>query len=155
MRDMPEILFRGKRVDNGEWIYGYPLIDTADCQLKAEGKCVCPHDGSYAEIYHWLEGFHEYEGDEVIPETIGQYTGLTDKNGVKIFMGDILKTRVYVHCKAAVVMYSEGCFWVHNPNGGNMPLFKYVDMESGKADDVKVIGNIHDNPELLEGGGEA
>lgn len=145
MRDMPEILFRGKRVDNGEWVEGSLLHDP---DLEAFD----------------IVGFNYYSGESglereefccrVDPSAVGRYTGLTDKNGVKIFEGDILKTTVYVYCKAAVVAYSEGCFWVHNPNGGNMPLFKYVDMDSGKADRVEVVGNIHDNPELLEGGGE-
>ncbi len=54
---MREILFRAKRKDNGEWIYGYPLIDTADCSLKAEGKCVCPHDGSWAVLAYWADDY--------------------------------------------------------------------------------------------------
>lgn len=130
-------LWRGKSVDPEEWIEGY----FAGYFLNERGE-ITPH----------ILRSDNNDLEEVIPETLGECTGLTDKNGGKIFDGDILKTRAYVHCKAAVVMYSEGCFWVHNPSGGNMPLFKYIDMERGTADDVEVIGNLYDSPELFEGG---
>ncbi len=136
-----EILFRGKRTDNGEWVYGSFIPDLLEVYGTEEQKGWT----DWGFIKPFARTKEERQMQEVNRETVGQYTGLTDKNGVKIFEGDILKTRVYVHCKAAIVMYSEGCFWVHNPNGGNMPLFKYVDMESGKADDVEVIGNVFDN----------
>ncbi len=147
---MRDILFRGKREDNGEWLYGYPLIDMAECSLKAKGKCVCPHDGSSAEILFWNDAFHEYNSESVIPDTIGQYTGLTDKNGVKIFEGDVVHvhdttlqcTKPY-HEFDGYVKFSLGMFRILDKKG--IGKFCWSDY------DVLVIGNIHDNPELLDG----
>lgn len=154
---MREILFRGKRVENGEWIYGYPLVDTADCSLKAEGKCSCPHDGSWAEMFFWEDDFHEYELEEVDSSTIGQYTGLTDKNGKKIFEGDIVEAIDYIggirfvgDKQTYVIKFIHGGFSA----GHNRPLKDFVYgpiIDSHPLYEIEVIGNIHDNPELLEG----
>ncbi len=146
---MREILFRGKRTDNGEWIYGYPLIDTADCSLKAEGKCVCPHDGSWAELAYWADDYHEYETEEVIPETIGEYTGLTDKNGKKIFEGDILRFTIADKGTEwlCTVEFCKGEFIGRDIK--DKASYGYFDYCSTFIQ-WGVVGNIHDNPELLK-----
>ena len=122
---MREILFRGKRKDNGEWVYGFycynPLMKRAE---------IFSFDETRSYVY------------EVIPETVGQFTGLTDKNGKKIFEGDILEGLCGLH-KA---YFDAGfvCFDWENINGKPKESF------SGFADDYEIIGNIHDNPEFLE-----
>lgn len=127
---MREILFRGKRVYNGAWLAGDLLAN------KYERPNICP--------------IGDVNCYPVIPETIGQYTGLKDKNGEKIFEGDIVKYSttceiftVAWHGSFAEFVISE----LQKPNKAtrgskNMYLVNRY---------CEVIGNIYDNPELLEG----
>lgn len=135
---MREYLFRGKRIDDGKWVYGYYVKATH-------------HWHNYGIHEDWIAidtiqngGWCNVRGKHaVIPETIGEYTGLCDKNGNKIFEGDILQNEpsyVYSREYRNVVVFDEGEFY----GEGSCPFlaeeFKYCE----------VIGNIHDNPELLE-----
>ena len=116
---MREILFRGKRTDNGEWVYG----DLTHSVYKIRDTCV----GKYgSEI-----GMHQVD-----PSTVGQYTGLLDKNGKRIFEGDLL---VLATSRTHEVKFADGSFYME----GTASPFRYV----GK---FTIIGNIYDNPELLE-----
>ena len=146
---MREIIFRGKRIDNGEWVYGWPFADTADCSLKKVGKCGCPHDGSKYFIVEWVDDFHEYEEREVIPDTVGQYTGLKDKNGKRIFEGDILGSRydnLYLDDVAIeVVKWFRNGWYIQQENNLPNALCEY-----GVLPYSEVIGNVHENPELLK-----
>ena len=132
---MREILFRGKDIA-GNWHYGVPLIFTED--------------------YVCMTAPHTYI-KAVIPETIGQYTGLTDKNGKKIFEGDILKVeRDFWHGenkKEREIFISVVCYDERSADFG-LKGAKYMNltMHRFKGDYQTVIGNIHDNPELLKGG---
>ena len=137
---MREILFRGKRTDNGEWFYGY--YTNARYYLdKKEMHIIFAPDG---EAFPRCE-FVDYE--EVIPETVGQYTGQTDKNGRKIFEGDIVKfyngDGEYSPYEAR---WQDSGFSVLM--NGNPDLFDELDDFFSRR--CEIIGNIYDNPELLE-----
>lgn len=125
---MREILFRGKRTDNGEWIYGNY------CYAEMIAK------SGYEDLI--IEQPADGETRRVIPETVGQYTGLTDKNGKKIFEGDICKHRSNYsgNTVISVVTYTDGHFLALVCENSGFEL----------SEKLEVIGNIHDNPELLE-----
>jgi len=127
---MREIEFRGKRTDNGEWVVGGIL------HYENYTAIVCYSD------YQW----HEFI--EVDPNTVGQHTGLKDKNGTKIYEGDIVYCVSRTDSAKMVVIFEEGEF--------RMVLCeKYKNYTTGYGYyaigcfEKEVIGNMHDNPELL------
>lgn len=133
-----EIKFRGKRVNGGEWVYGM-TISNGTIKRKANNV--------FFEIAEnkWV-GVH--------PETLGQYTGLKDKNGKEIYEGDILqdehdsKIMHIVRYDDSICSYTAWCPLVHdNWEKGNMISKKWIN-EFGKI----VIGNVTDNPEMVKGG---
>ena len=129
---MREILFRGKRVDNGKWVHG-TLNNVLDEAPRIQ----------YAVIEHGMMFLTDFD---VIPETVGQYTGLTDKNGVKIFEGDIVMKRTYHKKKPCEVVFGVGCF--HCGWGGGSSTADHPYLLNDKQ--IEVIGNVFDNHELLE-----
>lgn len=156
-----EIIFRGKTKD-GEWVYG-SLIQAGEycCILQDEEK-VDPMDFPYLDNETGcLDGY----ATPVTPETVGQFTGLYDKNDKKIFKGDIVKVvytekRDYQGVKyddefemiETVIYYEKhACFMLEINNEGITMFRPLHDFESkARIKSVEVIGNIHDNPELLE-----
>ena len=140
---MREILFRGKRVDNGEWVIG----DGIHYPKSQNWKGTC-----------WIDGMQERANDwvQVVPETVGQYTGLTDKNGTKIFEGDIVeivtvdrkeKRKFVVEIGECLETNEEVCCYAVYHRFFGTPItfpINHIDL-------TEVIGNIHDNPELIEG----
>lgn len=148
---MREILFRGKRVDNGEWVYGFLFqykagqVGIGKAQMTTEVTYSEPEYNDFEHINVW-----SLYCPKVIPETVGQYTGLTDKNGTKIFEGDIVTTdiaRPYL-----IVEFRDGCF-MFNCNDGDKDYYDIMlpilDEQQTVYKHGEVIGNIHDNPELL------
>lgn len=125
---------RGKRVDNGEWVYGNIVFTRSERAFLLEGSFFSGerHEGDlkHGEIY----------GTEVIPETVGQFTGLTDKNGKKIFEGDIVKYENKIYEIKYLEKYAR--FAPSNEHS----IFMVCAFNH-----LEVVGNIHDNPGLLKG----
>lgn len=128
-----EILFRGKRVDNSEWVDGY--------YVEAEKL-----NKSGVE-YFIIEKVADGRSHKVIPETVGQYTGFDDKNGKKIFEGDITNKFRTPEVKYAVVYDKEIAAYIGTYKKGYV---KHFTTFSNDGDEFEVIGNIHDNADLLE-----
>ena len=140
-----EILFRGKRVDNDEWVYGKGLQQCKD-ELGNEIVAIF-EDVVKSEKYIKKEGRYTLYYVPVEPETLGQYTGLKDKNGKKIFEGDIVTGR---NCRF-VVKYDErkAEFVAVNstlPKGFGLSMSQTWINGTNKI----ICGNIHDNPELMK-----
>lgn len=131
---MREILFRGKRIDNGEWVYGAFVPDALE---QTHGEMVT---WGFIRRYQPNRTVESVEMIEVHRYTIGQYTGLHDKNGKRIFEGDIVKDCDTGTIKT--VLWHKSCFILRDTKG----FYQWTYYE----DEHEVIGNIHDNPELLE-----
>jgi hypothetical protein len=149
-----EIKFRGQRIDNNEWVYGYLFEDITPVRYQSyiiEGSfvpAISMPSKNFFEVKH---------------ETVGQYTELKDKNGVEIYEGDILREtpkndweqsnyscfEVFFHSGDANTDYNIGFTMnrMHNHGsvcGGHIPSFKPKSLKN-----MCVIGNIYENPELL------
>ena len=129
---MREILFRGKDIDNGIFVTGYLIGNET------------------SKKYITLVGSH---CKEVIPETVGQYTGLKDKNGNKIFEGDYIVCSQEIqgnwidkHIEIGYVEMKHGAFGLHRKQGYYRPFKDWLEDY-----EYEVLGNIHDNPDLLKG----
>ena len=131
---MREILFRGKRIDSGKWVEGEMLHDMQD---RPHLYWKTPKELPIVFSNHAI----------VDPATLGQFTGLTDKNGKKIFEGDILVIR---NCREhpVLVKFIEFSWQCVIPNVN--AYIHYRHRLENNYTKYEVIGNIHDNPELLE-----
>lgn len=163
-------IYRGKRKDNGEWVEGYIVIIgkryfiavTGIAEIKSDSYEVSSSNKDKNGLFTDIEGFFE-----VIPETVGHCTGLTDKNGKLIFEGDIVKFENHIdeiyYEEIGVCVFEQDecnfCLQYTSKNPNNYPVPKstrtiyLISNETYKESCwYEVIGNIHDNPELLEAG---
>mgnify|MGYP000893586422 CR=1 FL=1 len=119
---MREYKFRGKRIDNGEWVYGYVYKDALiGCNILQTKPCL-------AAIM-------------VDPSTAGQYTGLKDKNGKEIYEGDVVRLFGGEYCQG---------YYEHDQTIVVKSAYDIVAME--ESENVQLLGNVWDNPELLKEG---
>lgn len=133
---MREIKFRGKRVDNGEWVYGN-LITTSNGYHFIDTHNELYEDEPY--LFRDNTDMIRVAVSKVIPETVGQFTGLKDKNGVEIYEGDICEYGF----NAVLCEWFKGGFWLNGSQKG-------ANYNIHLGNNIYVIGNIHDNPELLK-----
>ena len=143
---MREILFRGKRLDNDDWVEGYlyehepPLVGIVSEKDEPEAS----------KWFIARTGFADWnmprpvEFVEVDPSTVGQYTNLKDKNGKRIFEGDIVQAHFRTNHSKQIfrVTFDDGMFIFNNG---------YVKLPVRGIYRIKVIGNVHDNPEFMKG----
>ena len=147
---MREIVFKGKRLDNGEWIIGN-LVVTEDAEEGWEAIIIPTFDsnmftkgGAKGDL-----GFENW--NRVDENTICQYTGLTDKNGKKIWENDVVNCPLEECCGKVIWNENEALFAFTVLCEDGMFEEEYLyDFENY----IEVIGNVFDNPELLEGGAE-
>lgn len=148
-----EIIFRGKRIDNDEWVYGRGLQQCKD-ELGNEIVAIFT-DVVKSEKYIKKEGRYTLYYAPVKAETLGQYTGLKDKNGKKIFEGDIVKgvSHKSDSCISELIPFDViGVVGYHKEYQTLEVRTRQASLHIEVAIKGEVIGNIHDNLELLKGG---
>lgn len=125
------IKFRGKTINEGEWIYGMTI---------SHGTIARKRDKLFMEVAP-----DKWKG--IAPDTVGQFTGLTDKNGKEIYEGDVILQQGYSGKKKMLVRFEHGAFVTGEHSGSSTAIRPMLIQKR-----CEVLGNIHDNPSLLKGG---
>lgn len=128
-----EIKFRGKRIDNGEWVYGFYMKQYHSAKY-----------GKRIDAIFYSDEYHTHR-IPIIPETVGQCTGLLDKNKIEIYEGDVVKNYYWNHPRIENVVFNDKGYWepfIDWESGTNNPWNDYENLE--------VIDNVYENPELLK-----
>ena len=142
-----EIKFRGKRINSKQWIDG-SLILNPENQYPVIGDVFSEYDDG-RKVDNWIE-------KEVDPETIGQFTGKKDKNGKEIYEGDVCKCRYYKHAEKdlyltqKVVFEHASFFVVVGDLKPDLETETYTNCPLNWVNEIEIIGNIYENPELLQ-----
>lgn len=135
---MEKNLYRGKRKKDGQFVEGYYVFQDVEVGDKETHHFVLTHD-QFGFSWH-----------KVAPSTVGQYTGLKDKNGKRIFEGDIIQTAEYGRESSGKNYSGKDTFYVRYEHG-NFCIENFTRRFSLKYNKkMEIIGNIHDNPELLD-----
>ena len=138
---MREIKFRGKRIDNGEWVHGGIITSASRAWIKN-------NENLFINPLRINQSTADFRLDEVIPSTVGQYTGLKDKNRTEIFEGDICVCKKQGILADAFEIFwrtEEGCWGWKESDESLDPFYQSI------ANYTEVISNKWDNPELLGG----
>lgn len=137
-----KILFRGKRVDNGEWVYGF--------YNRCEARLTYTEENYKNNPRSWIQTLESdgFAGSlvHVDTDTVGQYTGLIDEDGVKIFEGDI------VNCKTVPITLEKYIVRWDDSHAKFIIEKQGKDFSMTDSFEYEIIGNIFDNPELMESG---
>lgn len=137
-----EVLFRGKSVEDSEWVEGY-LVEKTDSDSGSIVQSYIVEKAQFSWNADEDVRFCDIDEIKVLPETVGQFTGLTDKNGAKIFEDDILKARHNDY--PYLVSYDECRFKIEDKWGNRIKMTQ----DAINLLEVELVGNIYDNPELL------
>ena len=141
---MRTIKFRGKRLDGQGWVVGYPLEKFQE--IDGEPRIVIDTCRTFAN-----DGYHSLEQYEVLPESVGQWTGLVDRHGNEIYEGDVVGFEDATQTEGGA--YEQNCIGVVEW-GEETASFEVTNRLSAESWEVLcecvVIGSIHDNPELME-----